>query len=127
MHPGVRNVAGWAMLDLVKKEPTMEIKLAGVLFALSLLTPATVMAQGIQVGPGGVRVDPGGPRDYDGRGRGYGGRDLDFGGRGRGRRFDRDRDFRAGPPGRGRGCRVITERREDRFGRVVTRQTRVCG
>lgn len=98
----------------------MRMKLAGALFALSLLAPVTVMAQGIQVGPGGVRVDPGGPRGYDGR-------DRDYDGRGRGRRFDRDRDFRAGPPGRGRGCRVITERSRDRFGRLVTRQTRVCG
>lgn len=62
---------------------------------------STALAQpAVEIGPGGVRVSPDSDR-YERR---------------RGRRWERDRG----------GCRTIVERRENRFGEMVTRRTRVC-
>ena len=85
-------------------------KLILALVAASAVSATAASAQGIQVGPGGVRVDPGyDRRDYD-------------------RGWDRDRGERRWREGRrgGGGCRTIIVKKEDQFGRRVTKRIERC-
>jgi hypothetical protein len=75
------------------------MKALSAAIVLIIVAGSGAWAQGISIGPGGVRVDDG-RRDYDRRGR-----------------WDRDRGDR---------CRMVIERRVNRFGERVTRRTRVC-
>ncbi len=68
---------------------------------LGTAAPSTAFAQGISVGPGGVRIETRRERGWERRPR---------------RGWER----------RGERCRIIIERRRNRFGEVVTRRTRVC-
>jgi hypothetical protein len=90
-------------------------KLILALVAAAAVGATAASAQGIQVGPGGVRVDPGyDRRDYDRR-------DYDRG-------WDRDRGerrWREGRRGDG-GCRTIIVKKEDQFGRRVTKRIERC-
>jgi|SRR5689334_1298492 len=82
-------------------------------FVLATLTAAALgataaSAQGVQIGPGGVRVDPGyDRRDYDRSER----------------RWDRERRWREGRRG---GCRTIIVKKDDEFGRRVTKRIERC-
>ena len=72
----------------------------GVLAASGGLVSTGAWAQSIEIGPrGGIHISPDGERRYDGR-----------------RRYRRHEER----------CRVIVERRRNRFGEVVVRRTRVC-
>ena len=78
---------------------------------LALVTTAALgtaaLAQGVQIDPGGVRVDPGGDR--------YERRDYDRG----------ERRWREGRRGGG-DCRTIIVKKEDQFGRRITKRIERC-
>jgi Ni/Co efflux regulator RcnB len=77
--------------------------------AAAALGSTAASAQGVQIGPGGVRVDPG----YDRRDN-----DRDE------RRWDHERRWREGR--HGGGCRTIIVKKEDDFGRRVTKRIERC-
>ena len=85
-------------------------KLVFAALAAAVLGATAASAQGVQIGPGGVRVDPG-----------YDGRDYDRGDR----RWDRERRWREGRRGGG-DCRTIIVKRNDEFGRRVTKRIERC-
>ncbi len=107
------------------------------LAAAVLVFPLSALAQSIEIGPGGVRFG-------DGRGRGPDCEELRSAclnkdrlgeqGEGNCRRYRNlcrsgarrsaygAGDFRDG----GRSCRVITQERENAYGEIVVRRTRVC-
>jgi len=87
-------------------------KLLLALVATAAVGTTTASAQGVQIGPGGVRVDPGYERRGDDRGE---------------RRWDRERGERRWREGRhGGGCRTIIVKKEDQFGRRVTKRIERC-
>ena len=76
--------------------------------AAAALDATAASAQGVQIGPGGVSVDPGyDRRDYD-RGE---------------RRWDRERRWLEGRRG---GCRTIIVKKDDEFGRRITKRIERC-
>jgi hypothetical protein len=75
------------------------MKVLSAAVAIVILAGSGAWAQGISIGPGGVRIDDG-RRDHHRRGG-----------------WDRDR---------GERCRMVVERRVNRFGERVTKRTRVC-
>ena len=84
-------------------------KIVLTLVATAALGATAASAQGVQVGPGGVRVDPGyDRRDYDRR-------DHDRG----------ERRWREGRRGGG-DCRTVIVKKEDQFGRRVTKRIERC-
>jgi hypothetical protein len=80
------------------------VKAFSTAIAIVILAGSTAWAQDIRIGPGGIRIDPDGRRGMEHRHHRRGG-------------WDR---------GRGERCRVVVERRVNRFGERVTRRTRVC-
>jgi hypothetical protein len=89
----------------LKTEVSMKKLLLALAATAALGTAAS--AQGVQIGPGGVRVDPGGDR--------YERRDYDRG----------ERRWREGRRGGG-DCRTIIVKKEDQFGRRITKRIERC-